>query len=109
MSVDDTDQDHATRLAAAFKTFDMRSLADLTLDERAIQVFIRELLSEYIDTSTGRQSDVPPGESAAVAGMRHLTGALLANAKEAQTVAGDDLGRIKVGLTIEILNQDGPA
>ena len=31
------------------------------------------------------------------------------DAKEARTVAGDDLGRIKVGLTIEILNRDGHA
>ena len=97
----------AGRISDAFHDFDLRQLAELTSDERAIQAKVRELLFEHVDAMWARRNadaDAPGDPDDPVLALRILIFGLQSNVEEAQDAAGDIPGRVTI--TLEILPAD---
>jgi hypothetical protein len=95
---DDEDLGHqgmAIELIDAFAEYDAAGLAELDAVGRAEQLQARHVLYNYVDRiwEDAKARGLEPAshpEWSVVAGLRDVTNALLEQAMQAQTVAGDD-------------------
>jgi hypothetical protein len=104
-------QSAAGEITDAFEDRDMKHLASLSPEQRAIQTKARWKLYEHIDQIWEAPKQGPNGRHPvdiggyeSVAALRDLAMTLWTNAQEAQDAAGDDVDGVTVDITYRRLD-----